>query len=186
MEKSLKDFTTISIMASIGFIVFGMTVFFIPQITIVALSYMFGILLIALGLAEIISYFKTNKKKLHYNYDIVYGLVNLLIGLVLLLKPFLIPSLLPILLGVWILLTSIIKVQFAFMLKEIGSKEWTVTVFISVITLIFGAVLMFSPFEGMVALTQAFGLLIVLYSVLDLIQTVIYKSKIPEMVDETK
>ena len=184
MEKSLKNFTTISLIASLGFIIFGATIYALPQITIVAISYMFGILLIALGVAEIISYFITNKKKMVYNYDLVYGMVNALIGMVLLLNPQAIPNLLTILLGIWILLTSLIKIQFASMLKEVESKEWIITVVISIITSIFGILLMFNPVEGAEALVKAFGLLSILYATLDLIQTIIYRSKIPEMVED--
>ena len=81
-------------------------------------------------------------------------------------------------LGIFIVVNSALKVQYAIELKQYNNKMWMTTLILSFITLVFGVVLIFNPFEGAVVLTQVIGIFIILYSVLDVIECYIIKKNL--------
>ena len=108
----------------------------------------------------------------------IYGILSLVAGLIIICNPKALVSIIPIILGIWIVINSAIKVQYSFYMKMDGNNRWKVTLTMSLITLICGIILLFNPFKTAEIVSQVIGLFIIIYAIIDLIESFMMKDKI--------
>ena len=159
-----------------------MLLIFQSEVTITTISYIIGAALIALGVLALIRFIKSAKNitEMNFNLDIIYGLVTVILGIVIITNPKAIASILPIVLGIAIVINSASKLQYAFILKNDNNDMWKTTMIIAIVSAICGVVLLFNPFAGAVLIMKIVGIFIVVYSVLDIVSTVIIKKNVDE------
>ena len=176
----MKTFFKSSICASIILMILGLLWIFQSEVTITTISYIIGAALIALGVLALIRFIKSAKNitEMNFNLDIIYGLVTVVLGIVIITKA--IASILPIVLGIAIVINSASKLQYAFILKNDNNDMWKTTMIIAIVSAICGVVLLFNPFAGAVLIMKIVGIFIVVYSVLDIVSTVIIKKNVDE------
>mgnify|MGYP004680233807 CR=1 FL=1 len=175
MDKLMKKFFRSSLVSSITLFVLGILIIFKSEVTIIAISYLVGGVLIALGAFAIIQFIKNIEISGKNDLDILYGVVTIILGLLIVKNPKLIASVLPIIIGVAIIINSSTKLQYAFELKKENNQQWKTTMIISIISVICGVILLFNPFKGAVIITQTIGIFIIIYAVLDIVSTYIIK-----------
>lgn len=152
---------------------------FESELTIKTISYVIGAILVAAGTFALIRYFNNNKKGFETSeLDILYGIVTIVLGILVISNPHAIASLVPIVLGIAIIISSAIKIQYAFDLRKSENDMWKTTMVIAVIGTICGIVLLFNPFEGAVMILRVVGIFIFIYAVLDLISTYIINKNV--------
>lgn len=178
----MKTFFKSSICASIILMILGLLLIFQSEVTITTISYIIGAALIALGVLALIRFIKSAKNitEMNFNLDIIYGLVTVILGIVIITNPKAIASILPIILGIAIVINSASKLQYAFILKNDNNDMWKTTMIIAIVSAICGVVLLFNPFAGAVLIMKIVGIFIVVYSVLDIVSTVIIKKNVDE------
>lgn len=178
----MKTFFKSSICASIILMILGLLLIFQSEVTITTISYIIGAALIALGVLALIRFIKSAKNitEMNFNLDIIYGLVTVILGIVIITNPKAIASILPIVLGIAIVINSASKLQYAFVLKNDNNDMWKTTMIIAIVSAICGVVLLFNPFAGAVLIMKIVGIFIVVYSVLDIVSTVIIKKNVDE------
>ena len=178
----MKTFFKSSICASIILMILGLLLIFQSEVTITTISYIIGAALIALGVLALIRFIKSAKNitEMNFNLDITYGLVTVILGIVIITNPKAIASILPIVLGIAIVINSASKLQYAFILKNDNNDMWKTTMIIAIVSAICGVVLLFNPFAGAVLIMKIVGIFIVVYSVLDIVSTVIIKKNVDE------
>ncbi len=176
MKDMLKKVFTLSIFSSILFIVIGLLLLFKPGDTLKTISYIIGGLILIFGVFGIARFTKSEKKGL--NFDLIYGILSLVAGLIIICNPKALISIIPIILGIWIVINSAIKVQYSFYMKMDGNNRWKVTLTMSLITLICGITLLFNPFKTAEIVSQVIGLFIIIYAIIDLIESFMMKDKI--------
>ncbi len=178
----MKTFFKSSICASIILMILGLLLIFQSEVTITTISYIIGAALIALGVLALIRFIKSAKNitEMNFNLDIIYGLVTVVLGIVIITNPKAIASILPIVLGIAIVINSASKLQYAFILKNDNNDMWKTTMIIAIVSAICGVVLLFNPFAGAVLIMKIVGIFIVVYSVLDIVSTVIIKKNVDE------
>ena len=178
----MKTFFKSSICASIILMILGLLLIFQSEVTITTISYIIGAALIALGVLALIRFIKSAKNitEMNFNLDIIYGLVTVILGIVIITNPKAIASILPIVLGIAIVINSASKLQYAFILKNDNNDMWKTTMIIAIVSAICGVVLLFNPFAGAVLIMKIVGIFIVVYSVLDIVSTVIIKKNVDE------
>ena len=178
----MKTFFKSSICASIILMILGLLLIFQSEVTITTISYIIGAALIALGVLALIRFIKSAKNitEMNFNLDIIYGLVTVILGIVIITNPKAIASILPIVLGIAIVINSASKLQYAFILKNDNNDMWKTTMTIAIVSAICGVVLLFNPFAGAVLIMKIVGIFIVVYSVLDIVSTVIIKKNVDE------
>ena len=172
MNKFLSKIFKSSLISSVGLSILGILLIFESEATIVSISYIIGGILIAMGVLGIMRYFYSEINSLM---DIIYGVVTVILGLVVILNPQAIASIIPFIIGILIIISSVTKLQYALTLNKYKNPLWKTTLIISIITLIFGLVLIFNPFAGAVFITKLVGALILLYGILDIISTMTIK-----------
>lgn len=172
MKKEINRMYGTSIFSTICFIVMGLFLFFKSEQTIEIISYVLGGFIIALGIASFIRYFKYREKQA-FSFDIVYGIISILAGIILICNPHALAKIIPIILGVWITISSALKIQMAFQLKNYENNMWKGTLIVGLIALLCGIVLIFNPFEGAVVITKVIGIFLIIYAILDVISSYI-------------
>ena len=89
------------------------------------------------------------------------GLPSLLIGLFMLISPESVISMLPIVIGIVFIISSILSMQKAFMLKDMGIPAWKVSLVGDIITLILGIALFFNPLQSLSYFLQVLGVFLI-------------------------
>lgn len=175
---SLKKFFRSSIAVSSVLIILGILLVFKSEFTIMAIAYIIGAILIALGVIALIRFIRnitTNQKS---ELDIVYGLGTIILGILVIKSHQAIASIIPFAIGVGIIISSSTKLQCALELKTTNNPQWKITMLVSIISVICGVILLFNPFKGAVIITQIVGAFIILYGVLDIISTITIKRNV--------
>jgi len=188
MKESLVKLTWITIISSLAFIGLGLLLLFNPENTINTTSYVLGGMLLLLGVIFSIRYFRRKEYFSYLNMDLICGICFIILGIVLILKPKGLASIIPIMLGMWIIVNSIVKLQYAMYLKTQNISTWATAFTLSIVTLICGLFLIFNPIKSAILLTQVIGGFIIMYGVLDIIDVIVLRKnakKVKEMIIKT-
>jgi len=189
MENIMKNFLKSSIITSIVLMILGILLIFQSETTIMIISYIVGGILVAAGALALVRYIKNAKEpRLNNELDIMYGIITIIFGLIIIKNYQAVASVIPIVLGIGIIISSAAKLNYAFQLRADKNNLWKTTMIISIISTIFGVILLFNPFKAAMGIMKVIGILIVIYAILDLISTIAIKSsvtKIHKAVEET-
>ncbi len=189
MENIMKNFLKSSIITSIVLMILGILLIFQSETTIMIISYIVGGILVAAGALALVRYVKNAKEpRLNNELDIMYGIITIIFGLIIIKNYQAVASVIPIVLGIGIIISSAAKLNYAFQLRANKNNLWKTTMIISIISTIFGVILLFNPFKAAMGIMKVIGILIVIYAILDLISTIAIKSsvtKIHKAVEET-
>ena len=175
MKDMLKKMFTLSIFSSIILIVIGLLLFLKPDGALKTLAYIIGGLILVFGIFGVARFSKSEKKGL--NFDLVYAILSFVAGLIIILNYETLMSIIPIVLGIWIVINSAIKIQYSFYIKSDTNKKWVATLVMSLVTLVCGIILLFNPFGIVKTVTRVVGLFIIIYAVIDLIESFMLKTK---------
>lgn len=186
MKERLKKMFWISIGSSILFILLGIFLFMKPETTIASISYILAVILFLVGIFAIVDFFRSKDEKKFVQMDLVYGAVSILAGLLLLLHPVALATFIPIILGIWIVISSASKIQYSMLLKASNRKAWLVTLIISLLMMLFGAIIVFNPFAGALVLTQLIGIFMMTYAIVELVQVIVIRKNMKTLIDDLK
>ena len=152
--------------------------------TIMAISYVIGGILLAIGAISLIRYIKkAADKESTSELDIIYGIVTIIFGVIIIQNYQALASIIPIVLGVTIIVSSVGKLNYAFQLKADDNQLWKTTMIISIISTICGVVLLFNPFSAAIGIMKIIGIFIIVYAILDLVSTIAIKSSVTKIYD---
>lgn len=172
MKKNKKNFS-LSLSSSIIFVILGLFLFIKPNATITTISYIIGGILLILGIISIIRYFRSDFGINALDFDLVYGVLVSIAGLYLIIKPTLLAVIFPTILGIWIIVNSVTKFQYSLLLKKLNKSDFKYTLIISLLTFIWGLILLINPLKTVLRVTQIIGIFIIIYAVLDIIDNFI-------------
>lgn len=172
-EKFLKRSSWTDIVISIIFVLFGALLIAKPNEVVEAISVIFGILFIAMGVLKLVEYFTSETKE---DYLLTIALIAVVFGVIVLFASDSIISLFRIILGIWIIATGIMDFQTTLIWKEVKSVYWTLTLLFSMLMIIAGIIILVSP--NILSIT--IGILTIIYAVLDIIDRIIFMNKIKD------
>lgn len=168
IEKEVKKLWIRSIFMSLLLSIIGIFLFMNPSFVIQFISFVLGIFMVVAGIFSLVKYFHT-KEKNFYGADLLYGVISCLAGALLIFNPTAVASILPLVLGVWMVINSVVKLQYAFSLKSHSHVPWVFPMIMALITLSLGILFVINPFRGATFLMQFLGAMITLYAVIDFI-----------------
>ncbi len=145
---------------------------------VAAISIIFGIVFIAMGVLKLIEYFTSETKKEDYLLSI--ALIAVVFGVIVLFASDSIISLFRIILGVWIIAAGIMDFQTTLIWKEVKSVYWTLALLFSMLMIIAGIVILVNAN----ILFTTIGILTIIYAVLDIIDRIIFMNKIKDYIKE--
>ena len=177
MLSKINKFLYSSIALSILMFVIGIIFIIEPEASFNTITYILAIVLIINGI-----YFLFEKEtSIFFTGFITFGVVEILLGVVMFLNPDIVKTLFPIVTGIIMISKSAIDLRFSFLLNKNGYRNWLGLAICAVISIACGLIIIFYPSIGTVALTTYLGILITVYSVSNIIDTIMFKKNINEI-----
>lgn len=172
METIKKEMNKNIIISIITFFL-GLVIFLKPDTTIKSIAIIIGILLIIMGSGPVIELFKSEEKKI--SFKIAPSVILFVIAFILFFSPELLVSIIPILIGVALIMSSSYKLQNIYNLKKVNSvfNIWTLIITIGILVL--GLLLIINPFKGALAITKVIGVGLMIYGILDIVDSILLK-----------
>lgn len=174
MRELIKSSYKMSMIYSILFAIIGLLLFIDPAGFVVLVSYLIGILLLIVGISNVLKYSK-NRDLAVTKTLLVIGVVLFIIGLFLILKPTFIGKIVPAVIGVCLIINALEKLMYLKYLEDKKSESYMISLISGIVIMIVGVVLLFNPLSGTLIVTQIIGVIIVIYSVMDIIEKMRYK-----------
>lgn len=172
MKDFIKNYSKNSLLVSVILIVLALFLIFKPGFSINLVMITLGLILAFYGITQTVSYFSHSKEIEFFNFQLVIGILCLLAGLVFIFNPTFINSILPLIIGVWIVIKSITSLQLALNIRNTGSKKWQLMLLLSVITFIFGLIIVINPFQAMEAAVSICGAFLLASELINIFETV--------------
>ena len=177
MLNKINKFLYSSIALSILMFVIGIIFIIEPEASFNTITYILAIVLIINGI-----YFLFEKEtSIFFTGFITFGVVEILLGVVMFLNPDIVKTLFPIVTGIIMISKSAIDLRFSFLLNKSGDRNWLGLAICAVTSIARGLIIIFYPSIGTVALTTYLGILITVYSVSNIIDTIMFKKNINEI-----
>lgn len=175
MKIEVKKTIWPSLISSGVILVLGLLLFFKSSVTLMGISYIFGGLIIAIGVLAIVRFISNNHSDISNQLNIVYGIICIISGIFFIEKPEIIGSIIPVVMGIGIIISSSLKIQQSFNLKSLNSSYFFWSFVTALLSLICGVVLLFNPFKGAVIITKVIGIFLIMYAILDICNTIVLK-----------
>lgn len=173
LDIKVKKMNMTSIIFSIIFILIGAFLLARPDDAIHLVSYALGIILLLWGLISMVQFFTDKQSQNYLEFGFIVGVFVFIFGIIIIIKPETIASIIPLLLGIWMLINGVTKLSYALTLNK--NKNAAGSIIISVLIVILGILLIFNPFAGAKTLVQILGIIIIIYSILDLAECLAIK-----------
>ena len=183
MQDIFKRVFRMSIISSIMFLIFGFLLIFQTENVIKTISIIIGSILLVIGVFPIINYFRNRSQNILSNAGLLYGIFSVVAGIIIMVNKNLLATIIPVLTGVWMIINSVNKIQIAMELRDNKIDSWFISFIFAILILIGGTLLIINPFRGAVLLSKTVGIFIVIYSLLDIADSVFIKVKTKEVKD---
>ena len=177
LKKLLSKSGWLSILESTIFIILGAVLIWNPEGTVKTISYILGIIFIAVGLYKVCNYFVSKGKNDFYNYDIIYGIMAVILGIVTIVYSTTLGSILRIIVGIWIIYSSLIRIGLSIKLKEQGLNVWGYSLVLALFMLGFGLYITLNA--G--AIITTIGVMLIISSAIDIIEDIIFLKNVKEV-----
>jgi uncharacterized membrane protein HdeD (DUF308 family) len=177
MLKKFSKFMWLSIGACALFMLIGILLLVFPDISLKIISYLIAFGLIIIGIILVVDY----SGSLFLVSFLPTGILSKLLGIIVLIYPQSVTILVPIVIGIWMVINSVLGMQMAMSLKQVGYKNWLLAVILAAITIICGFLIIVNPSSGAVALTEFCGIMLIIYSICDVIDLFIFKNNINDI-----
>ncbi|MEG1892397.1 MAG: DUF308 domain-containing protein [Bacilli bacterium] len=168
------------ITAGLSFIL-GLILLFLPNITNKVVGILVGISFLVTGIGAIYNYFHREGAKL-YSLNLVFGILFAILGIVIILYPFTVMSFVTICLGLYMIVSGCMKINYSFWFKRGSEDCWLVTLVTGILLIIFGIMVLVNPFSSL-TLTKLAGIFLIIISVLDVMDTYMFKKRSKEIMD---
>ena len=175
LESMFNKYMIANIVVSLTMIILGIVLYAYPAIAIKTVSWLIGIIFIIIGSLSIYSYIKKDRITL-LAFNLVYGILSVVVGLFVALNPFAIANILTVSLGIWLLVSGALKVNYALRLKSIKELSWSLTLAVGIITILFAIMVLFNPFSKLI-IVEVIGLFLIVYGVIDLTDILLIKKR---------
>ncbi len=177
MKDILKKSVWSNVLMSIIFAFIGIFMIAKTDSATRIISIILGIVFIIIGIIKIVDYYMAKGNSNFYNYDLVYGIIAVVIGIIAISCSHLVESMLRIIIGVWIIYSGILRLSLSLKLHNAKVNIWSISLVVSIVMLIGGIYMILQ--NG--ALTLTIGIMVLIYSILDLIENIIYMKNINEL-----
>jgi len=158
-------------------ILFGLFAIFIPAETSLTVVKYFGVVLIIGGVFGLINAIQLMKKKHEYVSTLLSSIISILLGLFIVIYTHKSLEIFAIIMGVWALVLGFVQLFIALNLFSAGRNK-NLIILNSIITLVFGLILLFNPVNSMFALVYLVGIMaLIAGSILVYFSTIIGKIK---------
>jgi len=160
-----------------------MSVFFIyfPTVGTESALLILGIVLLISGIYSIIKFILNSKS--FFKFELVYGILSIVCGALAILKPFEITNFITILVGIWLLISSLIKLPIIIELRKFKEDSWIFDFSILILTLLLAILLLINPFNGYIILSTYAAIMIIVYAASDILEQLFLRKRASKIID---
>lgn len=162
----------------------GLVLLFFPEATTKTIAYMSAALLLLMGVAQIIGYFRNEPGMGRYSGGMVLGIFLIVIGLLIYYKSETVISIIPVILGVIIVISGVAKLQQAIDLARMRMSRWSTVLVIALLNIVLGGVIIFNPFSTVMTLLRFVGIGLIYSGLSDIISTLYVSHRTRDYYDE--
>jgi uncharacterized membrane protein HdeD (DUF308 family) len=161
--KDTIKYWWIYMLVGVLFILGSIYIFSNPAESYLSLSLFFAFMILVDGIGSVILSISSRKVMEGWGWQLASGILSTMIGLSLLVHPELSLAILPLFVGFWVLLKGSFLIGVSFDLKKVGTDGWGWTLFLGVMTVLFGLAMVMNPVIGasMVLSFTAIGFLFI-------------------------
>lgn len=142
----------------------GIMVFCKPAGSYMALSIMFGVLMLVTGVAELVTSLTSRNYFMTRGYNVVGGVLDLVLGFFLCLKPQITLVMLPVFLGIWMMFHSFMVISFGGDMNGLRVKGSGWIIAEGIALLLLSLVIMMNPFSfGIASVVILTGIGLILF-----------------------
>lgn len=143
--KNSVKYWWVSLLIGLVFIVAGTYSFIAPTAAYETLAIFFSVCFLFSGIAEMV-FAVSNKDELdHWGWTLAFGILTTAIGFLLVVNPILTFEVFAYYVGFLVLFRSVSGFSYAFELKNYGSPDWGMTLFLSILATIFAIIILTVP-----------------------------------------
>ena len=186
MRDLTKRIFWASIASTLVMLLFGILLFIFPETVIKSVAIAMGVIFIMIGVIPIINYFRFRATGFTTTFSFLLGIFCIVAGLILLMNENILGTIIPILTGVWMIINSINRISISMDLRDDKIPFWVITFIYAILTLVAGVLLILDPVNGGKLVTKTIGIIICVYSTLDVIDLILIRIKAKKVVIEVK
>ncbi len=174
MLKEIQKSLNVSVVTAVLCLIVGIAFLIVPDKSIAVLSNTLGIILVIYGVFDIINSFRANY--ILSSSFATNGVLALVAGLAIFLNREILESILTFVLGVIFVTGGLTKIRLSLALNK-NNEKWLIPFIISVVTITVGILMVIKPI-GANYLALYIGIMMIVYSITDLINTIYLKVKL--------
>ena len=179
ISLNFKKIIIANIILNVVFLIMGIAIYLKPLITLTLAGILIGIYLVSFGLFDIYEYMMRKENPM-FSLKLFLGILAVILGIFTMINPFKILTIITLGLGIYLCLVAIFKIIDSFKLKKYGFDGWAITLVISIIILIFGVLVTINPLRA-IDIVEVAGLFIILTSILEICNLIMFYSKSKEI-----
>lgn len=181
IKNYLKNFEKYSILISSLLIILGIFLLVQPLKSLEVAIIFFAVIMIINGISSFFSYFMLNSAERLFSLELVTGIVTILTGTLIYLYRADLISVFPVILGIWIIVSNLIKMQLSINLSVFKESNWFLLLIMQILMVILGVVLITNPFSSMIALATLAGSFLIISETVSLIESIYILIKIKNL-----
>lgn len=160
-------------------LVLGIVLAYSPEGSIKVITGIIAILFLLIGVLQLVDYFKQSREEKMMSLSLILGILLSSIGIFLFVNLESLANFVTILIGIAILIKSLFKLQFAFNIKDISDK-WFYNLIVGIVGILLAILLLANPFHSAALFLRIIGIIFIIGSVIELIETLIVIKTIDE------
>ena len=106
------------------------------------------------------------------------GITNIIAGVLVFIYRSSLVEVFPIMLGIYVIVSSLLKMQISINLSTIPESNWVLLVIMSILNMIIGILLITNPFESIITITTLCGIFLLVSEVISLVEEIYVLIKI--------
>lgn len=184
MIGKLNKYINSSIVISALLMLLGIGIFIYPTMSLKVFSYSIAIIISLFGLFLIIEDIRYNIGML-FDFSLL-GIMFFLLGLILLKYPNTLTSLIPIFLGIWFIVSGFVKGRWTYYLSDYKLSIRILSFIMSILSIVCGIIFIFNPLDGANYIASFVGILLIIYSISDIVDMIIFKINVNKIYKNIK
>ena len=166
MFETFRVIRTNMMLTAIAFFVIGIVLLIYPDTFLKMACYILGALFVAYGVLGIL---RCIREHVMYLGTLLVSVFALAAGIFVITQPKTISSILPIIIGLILFLDGVFNIRHALGLHKFGDGAWKFILILGIITVAFGAVILFNPYSTATFTFRLIGIALVYNGVSDFI-----------------
>ena len=164
---------------SLVVLIFGILIIAWPDITVTVIANILGVIFISGGVYKAINFFVTKGHRDYYNNDLLTGVIFVLIGIMVIVMQSQIAGIFRVVVGIWTVYESLVRMNSAMKLHQIGIGTWKYVLILAIAMLIVGLFVTFN----IGAVIMLIGWMMVVTGIVGIIGDIMFIQQVDKVTD---